>query len=80
MNKLPRTDSFVVKIWAKKVEDSRGDASWRGSVTHVETGECLYLERLTQIPWFLAPYVLDAGGKLDVRTLMLLCLVSPDGV
>lgn len=80
MKEPPHTDSFVVKIWAKKVEDSGRDASWRGSVTHVETGERLYLERLTQIPSFLAPYVLEAGGELDVRTLLFLWLVSPDGV
>lgn len=80
MKEPPHTDSFVVKIWVKRVEDSGRDASWRGSVTHVETGERLYLERLTQILSFLAPYVLEAGGELDIRTLLLLYLVFPDGV
>lgn len=79
MKEPPQTNSFVVKIWAKRVEDSERDASWRGSVTDVETGERLYLERLSQIPGFLAPYVLEAGGELDIRTLLFLWLVSPDG-
>lgn len=74
---LPDTSSFVVRIWPKKVEDSRQDASWRGSVTHVETGKRLYLKSLMDIPEFIAPYVVDAGGDLDLRTRLWLWMILP---
>jgi len=68
--------SFVVKVWPKKVEDSDRDASWRGSVTHVETGERVYLESLVEVPGAIAPHVVEAGGTLDLRTRLCLWMES----
>jgi hypothetical protein len=68
--------SFVVKVWPKKVEDSGRDASWRGSVTHVETGERVYLESLVEVPGAIAPHVVEAGGTLDFCTRLCLWMES----
>jgi len=72
----PNTHSFVVRIWPKQVENAEYDASWRGSITHVETGERLYLEGLLEVPTFIAPFILEAGGTLDWRSRLLLWVVS----
>lgn len=72
----PNGHSFVVKVWPKKVEDSDRDASWRGSVTHVKTGERRYLESLTEVPGVIAPYVVENGGTLDLRTRLCLWMES----
>jgi hypothetical protein len=58
------------------VENAEGDASWRGSITHVETGERRYLEGLIEVPAFIAPYILEAGGALDWRSRLLLWVAS----
>lgn len=60
--------SFIVKVWSKRVDDASQDATWRGSVTHVESGERLYLKRLVQIPGFIAPFVSEVGGTIDAET------------
>jgi len=53
------THSFVVRIWLE--EDDR--ATWRGHITHVPSGERRYVERLSDIVDFIAPYV--GGMKLS---------------
>lgn len=72
----PEVHSFVVKIWAKEVKDPRSDASWRGSVTHVGTGERRYIQRLMQIPYFIAPYVNEIGDALDLRSRLCLWITQ----
>ena len=64
----PHIRSFVVKVWAEEAENPLCDDSWRGYVTHVESGKRLYLRSLTQLPRFIAPHVVDIGGRLDLRT------------
>lgn len=73
----PKPHSFVVKVWAEEVVDARRDPSWRGYITHVGTGERLYLKSLLQVPGFMAPFVEDLGGSLDVRTRMCLWMAPP---
>jgi len=72
----PDTHSFVVRVWPKRVENAEGDAPWRGSITHVETGERRYLEGLIEVPAFIAPYILEAGGTLDWRSRVLLWVAT----
>jgi hypothetical protein len=72
----PNTHSFVVRIWPKRVEGVGEDASWRGSITHVEAGERRYLEDLIEVPRFIAPYIIEAGGTLDWRSRLLLWRAS----
>ena len=73
---LPNTHSFVVRIWPKRVEDPERDTSWRGTVTHVDTGRRLHLKRLVEVPEFIAPYIVEAGGTLDLRTRLCLWMAS----
>lgn len=47
------THSFIIKIWLE--EDDR--AKWRGHITHVPGGERRYIEQLTHIAQFMAPYI-----------------------
>ena len=75
MDELPPAHSFVIKIWAKRVDDATRDASWRGTITHVESGKRQYLESLVEVPRVLAPYVVEAGGTLDLRTRLCLWMV-----
>lgn len=70
----PQTHSFVVKVWEKEGRVSQGRVPWRGSITHVGTGKRLYLENLREVSGFLAPYVRDLGGSLDLRTRLCLWL------
>jgi hypothetical protein len=70
----PQTHSFVVKVWEKEGGAQQGGVPWRGSITHVGTGERLYLENLREVSGFLAPYVRDLGGALDLRTRLCLWL------
>ena len=76
MDEPPPAHSFVIKIWAKRVEDASEDAAWRGSITHVESGERLYLDRLLEVLGVLAPYVREVGGTLDRRTRLCLWMAS----
>lgn len=73
----PDRHSFVIKIWAKEVENPREDTAWRGSVTHVGSGRRLYLESLVQVSAFIAPYLVELGGSLDLRTRLYLLMVPP---
>lgn len=55
--------SFIVKVW---VEDSaKEDATglWRGSITHVPSGQRCYLNTLDEIQDFIAPYLEGMGVK-----------------
>ena len=47
------THSFIVRIWLE--EEDR--ACWRGHITHVPGGERQYVEQLSDIADFIAPYV-----------------------
>ena len=51
------THSFVVKIWLEDETHVR----WRGHITHVPGGERQYVDDLSEIPDFIAPY-LEAMG------------------
>ena len=58
---------FVVRIW---LEDSAGEArqaTWRGHITHVPSGERRYLHSLDDITSFVAPYLEGMGIQLSLR-------------
>jgi hypothetical protein len=73
----PPIRSFVVKVWAEETASPRRDASWRGYVTHVGTGERLYLRNLVQVTSFIAPRLVEIGGRLDARTRLCTLLAPP---
>jgi len=51
------THSFVVKIW---LEDE-AQVRWRGHITHVPGGERRYVDDLSEIQDFIAPYLEEMG-------------------
>jgi hypothetical protein len=57
------THSFIVRIWLEQDDEVR----WRGHITHVPGEERRYVERLSDITDFIAPYVEgmqhDRGGR-----------------
>lgn len=78
-NPPPEAHSFVVKVWAKEVEDPNADTTWRGQVTHVGSGERQYVESLMDISGVLAPHVHELGGTLDPFTRLFLLLSELEG-
>ena len=57
----PKSESFIVKVWA---EDA---ATWRGHVTHVISGRRRYVQYLDDIPTFIAPYLTALGVTVQKR-------------
>ena len=47
-------------------EDEGGEAIWRGSITHVPSGERRYLHNLDDILGFIAPYLQQMGVRLGL--------------
>ena len=57
------THSFIVKFWLEEMVEGADQATWRGHITHVPSGERRYFSRLDEIPAFVAPYLEDMGGR-----------------
>ncbi len=53
--------SFVVTIWLEETAEEAGQATWRGHVTHVPSGDRGYLARLDDIVTFIRPYLARLG-------------------
>jgi hypothetical protein len=62
-----RSHSFIVKIWREKLDPKRGQAIWRGHITHVPGGERQYFTRLIDIVLYIAPYLEQLGVEPGVR-------------
>ena len=58
------THSFVVKIW---LEDE-AQVRWRGHITHVPGGERRYVDDLSEIQAFIAPYLEEMGVEPGALT------------
>jgi hypothetical protein len=58
-NKSPEANtlSFIVKIWVEQLAEEGGKATWRGSVTHVGTGERQFIKNLDEISEKIKPYL-----------------------
>lgn len=53
----PDTHSFVVKIWLEETAGEIAHPIWRGHITHVATGQRRYLDHLSVVMAFIAPYL-----------------------
>ena len=64
-----RVLSFIVKIWEEDIEDETGRTLWRGSITHVPSGDrhlikdLHYIKDLDDIRAFIVPYMEKMGFK-----------------
>ena len=56
-----KTHSFIVKIWLENTVEEAGQASWRGHITHVPSGQRRYLQSLAEIIQFMVPYLEEMG-------------------
>jgi hypothetical protein len=59
------TVSFIVKIWLEETAAESGQATWRGHVTHVSSGERRYLNDLDTLAAFIAPYLEARGVRFE---------------
>lgn len=66
-NDLPEVNlqSFVVKIWVEETGDSDNTAPWRGSITHVGSGERRYVKSLDEITRYFKVYLRGIGIESD---------------
>lgn len=58
------THSFVVKVWMEETAEESGQTTWRGHITHVQSGQREYFENLDSITDFIAPYLTSMGARL----------------
>jgi hypothetical protein len=58
------THPFVVKIWLEETAKEAGQATWRGHITHVPSGERRYLRDLGEIEAFITPYLERMGVRV----------------
>ena len=58
--------SFIVKVW---VEDPVGfdQTNWRGHITHVPSGERMYIQDLNGITRFIGKYLRQMGVQVKLR-------------
>lgn len=61
------THSFIVKIWLEETAEETGQATWRGHITHVPSGERRYVQDLDEITAFIAPYLEQMGVRVNLR-------------
>jgi hypothetical protein len=57
--------SFIVKIWVEEKREGEEAPPWRGSITHVVTGERRYIKSLNEITRYFKMYLLGIGISFD---------------
>ena len=58
------THPFIVRIWLEETAQEAGQATWRGQVIHVPSGERRTIHDLDEIRIFIAPYLEAMGVHL----------------
>ena len=67
MSAASHPQSFIIKIWIEEGRDGAGQASWRGHITHVPTGERQYLQSVDEIGPFIVSHLQRMGVTLGRR-------------
>jgi hypothetical protein len=62
-----RIQSFVVKIWLEEDAQTDRSARWRGSITHVPSGNRRYFQDLDEIRTTISPYLEAMGVDMTAR-------------
>jgi hypothetical protein len=60
------THSFIIKIWIEETVEEVGQATWRGRITHVASGNQRYLTNLDEITAFIVSYLQGMGVKFGM--------------
>jgi hypothetical protein len=50
-------ETFVVRVWLEAADDDEQQATWRGHVTHVMSGERRYVQSLAVVVEFIEGYL-----------------------
>ena len=53
--------SFIIKIWCENDSDEGGNIIWRGHITHVPSGDRVYISSLEEISSFISPFIEKMG-------------------
>jgi len=61
------THSFIIKIWIDDAGQGVNQATWRGHITHVPSGERRYLKKLDDILSFMETYLEALGVEKGPR-------------
>jgi hypothetical protein len=67
LSEEPSTQAFIVRIWREQAGHQPEQATWRGHITHVPSGERCYLKRLNDILLFMVPRLLNTDIPLGWR-------------
>jgi hypothetical protein len=62
---MSTSQSFILRIWLEETAEEAGQATWRGSITHVSSGERRYFEKLDAIAPIIALYLATWGVLLE---------------
>ena len=57
--------SFIIRMWLEEEATETQGAVWRGSITHVPSGEQRYIESLQDMSYFMLPYMKMMGINPD---------------
>ena len=57
--------TFIVKVWREERVDEGQRVAWRGSITHVPSGDRHYFGKLSEIVSFIAPYLESMGVSVE---------------
>jgi hypothetical protein len=61
---IATSHSFIVKVWVEQARSARRGATWRGHITHVPSGDRVYVDELDAIALFIAPRLAGLGVRL----------------
>ena len=62
-----RRQSFIVRVWLEELENTSGEATWHGFITHVPSGDNSYVSDLDEITSFIAKYLREMGARVKLR-------------
>jgi hypothetical protein len=61
------THSFVMRIWIEQVARPGRPATWRGHITHVQSGDRRSVDSLAGIERFVGAHLAPSGIRVSVR-------------
>lgn len=61
------THSFVMRIWIEQVARPGRPATWRGHITHVQSGEHRGVDSFAGIQRFVGAHLAPAGFRPSIR-------------
>lgn len=59
------SDSLILRVWLKGDDENHKGISWRGQITHVSSGESLYIKDLEGIIVFLIHFLRTLGARIS---------------